>query len=806
MARKIQSEVSFAFFEYIQAFIRMERKRVYKSFTPLTKKFLNFNNPKENAAAYLRIPQFEALETYAFLKEFCNNAQLWKIFEEWYYRTGVFKDRSTVGVDNDGQLELFDISEVGQETTKAVFMKIFEQMKSLQLSYPNYIYALTMGLGKTVLMATCIFYEFLLAKKYPKDLRFCHNVLVFAPDKTVLQSLREIQTFDKSKVIPSEYLSVIEANIKFHYLDEAGGTLNIIDRSTFNVIISNTQKIILKKSHKERTPMQSLFSEETSKYKAISNDWAKLASEAGLTSYSDIENENDLLSNQRFLKLLRLENLGIYVDEAHHVFGKNLSDDLMSTSKATSLRVTINEIAAQLEKAGSHLTVCANFTGTPYVKNQLLPEVVYSYGLSKAIDARYLKRAKLHSISNIKEDTEAFCRIAIRDFWGKFGDQRFEGMLPKIAFFAATIGELQKTLRPAIEKILIEQNIDTDKILVNVGDSTITSNDDEREFKTLDSVDSNKQFILLVNKGREGWNCRSLFGVALYREPKSKIFVLQATMRCLRQITDVQQEGNVYLSDDCYKILENELSENFAMSIDELANAGSNNKNIAKIRIVPPKVKVKLNRIHRLFKQREKQLKDRVNFKLSEIDLSQYSIIDKISSIDNTERIIKQNVITDARSNRIFTPYMLVAEIARYIQLNPIRIQHILEDSVDGIDNIAKYVSEHNDLLYKHIIPLLFNELFEITSYEDKEEVEIDLVKEPKDGSDHYCVTYKNENLLASVSDTKYAPYKNKSFNVDNYCFDSKPESQLFWTLLLDKKVNKVWFSGMLTHVKQISI
>lgn len=32
-----------------------------------------------------------------------------------------------------------------------------------------------MGLGKTILMGTCIFYEFLLANKYPKDKRFCHN-------------------------------------------------------------------------------------------------------------------------------------------------------------------------------------------------------------------------------------------------------------------------------------------------------------------------------------------------------------------------------------------------------------------------------------------------------------------------------------------------------------------------------------------------------------------------------------------------------------------------------------------------------
>lgn len=47
-------------------------------------------------------------------------------------------------------------------------------------------------------------------------------------------------------------------------------------------------------------------------------------------------------------------------------------------------------------------------------------------------------------------------------------------------------------------------------ILVNVGDNKITSNDDIREFNRLDTEGSDKQFILLVNKGREGWNCRSL--------------------------------------------------------------------------------------------------------------------------------------------------------------------------------------------------------------------------------------------------------------------------------------------------------
>jgi len=75
--------------------------------------------------------------------------------------------------------------------------------------------------------------------------------------------------------------------------------------------------------------------------------------------------------------------------------------------------------------------------------------------------------------------------------------------------------------------------------------------------------------MLLVNKGREGWNCRSLFGVALYREPRSRIFVLQATMRCLRSIGDAQQSGQVYLSAENRLILEEELQQNFHISVDD---------------------------------------------------------------------------------------------------------------------------------------------------------------------------------------------------------------------------------------------
>ena len=83
MAKRLQSRtIDFPFYSYLQNFIEQERKRVYSAFKPLTKKFLSFNNSKENSSAYLRKPQFEALEMYVFLKEFCENKKLWEVFEE----------------------------------------------------------------------------------------------------------------------------------------------------------------------------------------------------------------------------------------------------------------------------------------------------------------------------------------------------------------------------------------------------------------------------------------------------------------------------------------------------------------------------------------------------------------------------------------------------------------------------------------------------------------------------------------------------------------------------------------------------
>lgn len=824
MAKK-QQYVDFPFYEYLKHFYEENRARIRRSYNSLTKRFLDYNDPDKRVEAFLRRPQFEALEMYVFLKEYLDNRHLYEIFDDWHKKQGKFEGRIDVGINQKtGQFALFGPVEDNVGEDKQLYRQVFKQIKAFQQAYPNYIFALTMGLGKTILMATSIFYEFLLANKYPKDERYCHNALVFAPDKTVLQSLKEIQVFDKSLVVPPQNLSWLETHLKFYFLDNTGDALNAIEFSDFNIVISNTQKIILKRSHKELTPSELLFKDMDATYKAKSLN----ADYADLYGF-DIDTDAGLIANQRFAKLTRLRQLGIYLDEAHHAFGSALEKDFL-TKSATSLRVTINELAEHLREAGTQVVGCYNYTGTPFVNSRLLPEVVYAYGLKQAIDNQYLKKVCIKGFSNIKKQTKAFVREAIREFWDTHEGKRYEGMLPKFAFFASTIEELQKELRPAVEEVLAEMGIPINKALVNVGDDKITSNDDLREFKNLDTPASDKQFILLVNKGKEGWNCRSLFGVALHREPKSRVFVLQATMRCLRAIGEEQYAGQVFLAEENIRILEKELESNFRLTVDELTSAGDD-KQSYEVRIVPPPVEVMVTRTRKLYNMREKEPREGLSLELDKIDYDKYKITVSERKIEDLSKKVKPDEdVTHIKEQRSFSELTLVAEIARYLNIQPSRVRAVLQSTREGMNTILRKVNEYNEILYDWIIPRLFQAFFEIEEYEKKVTEPVRLVKPPKKpdkrvssttmtggleaayGSasitigkveEDFSIPYKirsTPELTVRKNDPELAPYAQKSFHLDTYCFDSQPERAFFLKMIKDESVDKIWFTGMLTH------
>lgn len=770
---------NFSFHEQLWHYYSVNRGKIRSRYNDLTRKFLAYNDSEENPDAFLRRPQFEALEMYVFIKEFMGNPQVYQMFDDWRKRRDNFSDASYYSVSKGGQIRLFD--DLAEKQTDI----LFKQMKKYREAYPNYIYALTMGLGKTILMATCIFYEFLLAKKYPKDKRFCHNALVFAPDKTVLQSLREIMTFDKTKVVPPEYARVLDSNIKFHFLDETGTVLHTIDDSDFNIIISNTQKIIVKKKRKEETAAQTLFGS------------GSLLSTVYGEEDGDDEAWDDatLMDNQRFKKLCRLPQLGVYVDEAHHLFGADLEKQIRAGgANKTSLRDTINLLAEY-----TSIVACYNYTGTPYVKNQLLPEVVYAYGLRESIWNGFLKDADPLGYENVK--SEEFLKAVVTTFWERYGGKTYDCLNPKLAIYAAGVEEAANEVRPVLEKVLAELGIPATSILLNVGDPKYTKDEDIRHFNNLDvpgTEGNEKQFIILVEKGKEGWNCRSLFGVALFRSPKSKIFVLQATMRCLRAITDERLTATVFLSKENFDTLDDELHKNFNMEIKDIKNPTNTDRQKYKVRVLPPPRTITLKRVWHEYSLHEKEYSTPVDFKLTGADLSKYRSVMYEGDSLARDTTVKEKTVDHLQNNMKYSAFSLAGEVARYLNISCILAAKILRESVDGLSAILDAVNRYNAILDDYIIPAVFHALFEVTSELRTEDKELVLLREPKDAG-YYEFSAKDDLVLTHRYPGFTAEQVKKSFHADTYCFDSAPEKECFMQYITSGKVQEVYFTGMFT-------
>ncbi len=126
------------------------------------------------------------------------------------------------------------------------------------------------------------------------------------------------------------------------------------------------------------------------------------------------------IENARFTALKSLNNLSIFIDEAHHSFGTTLEGNIKK------LKETINRI--HKDKA---LVNCINMTGTPYINGVMIQDVVYYYGLKNGIEDGILKQAEVIEYGEVK-DTE-FLSNVVSEFWKEYGEERIEGKLPKIA-------------------------------------------------------------------------------------------------------------------------------------------------------------------------------------------------------------------------------------------------------------------------------------------------------------------------------------------------------------------------------------
>ncbi|KUK50063.1 MAG: type III restriction-modification enzyme helicase subunit [Parcubacteria bacterium 33_209] len=84
------------------------------------------------------------------------------------------------------------------------------------------------------------------------------------------------------------------------------------------------------------------------------------------------------------------------------------------------------------------------------------------------------------------------------------------------------------------------------------------------------------------------------FAFALYRKPRSAIFVLQSSTRCLRSIGDNSTLTSILLSEENYRILDKEFRNNFATDIEELS--AQDQKSIEHILKIEKKKKLKVRK------------------------------------------------------------------------------------------------------------------------------------------------------------------------------------------------------------------
>lgn len=699
----------------------------YQALLPETQNILRHIRRVE----WLRTPQVDALELYIYLKEICGNPTTQQLYRD--VLLGDIEGKSALELTAD-ELERLRVARTRIETVEKTLMGV---------DYPNAIYSLAMGTGKTVLVATMIFYEFILSWKHPDDPRFAHNALVFCPDLTIIESLREIQALDRSRILPDEYVNFLDANLKFHYLAESGAELTVLPGSAYNVIVSNVQKIILRR-HSRAGAARTLF---------------------GDTRRAEAE----LVSNARLQRLQELDNLAVFVDEAHHSFGRSLEGNLKR------VRETINHLHTRTPLVG-----CVNLTGTPYVNNQMLPEVVYHYPLADSIHDGHLKEVRFYDYSRVK--TEEFVRDVVRRFHETYGEERREGLLPKMAVYCATIRELEDEFRPLLEKALIELDIPTDRILVN---HSKVDDDAVRRFRELDTPDSPHQFILLVGKGTEGWNCRSLFATALYRRPHSRVFLLQSSMRCLRAIGDMPQTASIFLSTENRSVLEKEIEANLGTSMESLQR--QRNRRRITINVLKAK-KVRLKKpITRIVQRRRAEI-GRLTFALDQIDLSRYEPV--VTVTEGLEMLVRETREV-SRVQRRYTLYSLVEEVARFTGLTCLETEHILRDSDAGLEGVLEYVNRENRLLHDVVIPRVQDAMFEYEEESGSTEEEVDLA--PNFPVERH-ISEEQERLVMKPDGGR-----DRSYHLDHYIFDSGDERRLFEMLLSHEQVEEIYFTGGIT-------
>ncbi len=726
---------------------------------------------------YLRAPQLRALETYWYLRLVVGTPKVFDLYRHEYPKhsellTALGLDRREVReyALDEGLEALW--ARIRTDLAFVKDLRLEALRETLTLDYPSYILALAMGAGKTVLIGAVFATEFALALEYP-DGPFVHNALVFAPGKTIIESLRELAEIPYEKILPPRFHKPFAASVKLTFTRDGEKTIPVIAGSSFNVVVTNTEKIRIQKEAIRKSDVGSLVP-------LMREDEARAE-----------------VANARLQAIASLPHLAVFSDEAHHTYGQSLDADLKKVRK------TVDYLAAQ-----TNLVCAVNTTGTPYFQRQPLKDVVVWYGLSEGIRDDILKDLS-GSIQAFDFDGDAGAYLAhvIEDFFREYGAVRLPNGAPaKLAVYFPQTQDLAE-LKPVIDRALVAAGQSPALCLVNTSDERLTKPADLDAFNRLNDPAAPHRVILLVNKGTEGWNCPSLFACALARKLKSSNnFVLQAATRCLRQVPGNAVKARVYLSAHNFSVLDRQLQETYGETIADLNRAGHETRRTT---IVLRKLEVPPLVVTRTVRTVTEGAAPTGSLRLGrpsgdgrgKLRKAVYTVAEQAST-PSVLRQLGETVEVEGLPEAV-DPYAAAVELAGRYRLDPWAV----------LDELRRLYGAE-DLPAAHL-PELARQLEEQTRrYEVREEkvdVALALVKpegfEPGEGGLYTAeIVYPldRERTLLAVEALAAQNPGGLGFHYTPYNFDSLPEKSFFAQLLAHLnlhpgEVEDLYFTGALT-------
>jgi len=730
---------------------------------------------------FLRKAQFEALETYWYIRVIERTPHVFDLYQKLYRDPVELFKALGIRLSEEDLLRL--LSEGGN---KAVFDEIknndgFAKKYRLQavretllLDYPSYIFALAMGAGKTFLIGAIVATEFALALEHPGD--FVKNALVFAPGKTILGALREISDVPYEKILPQRLYNQFISSLKITYTQDNEKDIRIASGSSFNVIVTNTEKIRIQKTVKSNLNLT-------------------------LLNYRDREalEEEEETANLRLQAISSLPSLAIFSDEAHHTYGQSLDKELKKVRK------TVDYLSAN-----TNVIVVVNTTGTPYYKKQMLRDVVFWYGLAQGIKDGILKEVKDSIISYQDVTSEQFVNQVLGDFLNQYGKLSIlGGCESKLAMYFPQTDDLER-LRPVVEKRVRALGYDP-SIVLEVHNK---SDEDVKDLFNNRINESHNPYrvYLLVNMGTEGWNCPSLFATALVRRLKtSNNFVLQAASRCLRQIPGNKVKARIYLSKDNVGILDNQLRETYGETLEILDKTRQEIRRekltVLKTEVKPVLIKRKVRRVVPVESGQNPLSLQRPVVRSSDIKKITYDVKDLGA---RSKILTTRSVESVAAKEGLFDLHEVANDLSSIYRIDLVTVYELLQR-----------IYSEGTIPVSHIDPLkqqIENQTARYTILEETVEVALALVNlhgfsaEKVGNRVLYTVEIAynpaNEDLMLSYEQFRDRYKRGFGFHYSPYNLDSRPEKDVYTSLLESLEENPddiddVYYIGGITDPKK---